>query len=99
MSNPKGTDEMNTLTTDQILALGELAEATRHHDETRGQIDANAADARMYSAAVMCGELGIAPEQVRVVLDGREPMFPTALDGDNYLDLAYRFAGVERVTR
>jgi hypothetical protein len=96
MSPTKGTDEMNTLTTDQIKALGELVEATRHHDDTRGAFDANAADARMYSAAVMCGELGIDPAQVRVVLDGREPMFPTALDGDDYLDLAYRFADVER---
>jgi hypothetical protein len=84
------------LTTDQIQALGELIEAVRHYDESRGHAFDKSGDARMYSAAVMCGELEIDPEQVRVVLDGRQPMFPTDLDGERSLDLAYSFAGVER---
>ena len=87
---------MHTLTTDQIKALGELIDAVRHYDESRGHVFAKAADARMYSAAVMCGELEIDPEQVHVVLDGRQPMFPVDIDDAKSLDLAYGFAGVAR---
>jgi hypothetical protein len=87
---------MQILTIDQIKALGELIEAVRHHDESRGHVFAKAGDARMYSAAVMCGELEIDPEQVQIVLDGRQPMFPVDIDDERSLDLAYGFAGVTR---
>jgi hypothetical protein len=87
---------VSTLSTDQIKALGELIEAVRHYDDSRGHVFAKSGDARMYSAAVMCGQLDIAPEQVAVVLDGRQPMFPVDIDDERSLDLAYGFAGVER---
>jgi hypothetical protein len=89
---------MSPLNLNQIRALGELDEARRAFDEDVPAIVEPARRARLYAACVMAGELGIDRAQVDVVLDGVEPAWPASagLDERNILDLAYRFAGVDR---